>query len=93
MSEKKKLKLDELKNKKSLKKIGDLSDEALEGVNGGYWEDSGYAEGFWIECPKCHKSNANNFTTWADNEQCVDQFICKNCGTPFAVDEYGWVYF
>lgn len=69
-----------------------LTDAELANVTGGYWEDAGFAEGFWIECPNCGRSARSSFETWADTKQSCDQYRCK-CGAAFAVDEWGNVYF
>ncbi len=81
----------------SLKKSGTalkkraLTDDQLDGVTGGYWEQLGYAAGYWIECPICHRSAVTDFNTWADPEVCADFFTCA-CGYVFAVDQNGFLY-
>ena len=92
MSEQKNLNLNDLKNKKVLKKRAELNDEALDKATGGYWESAGYAAGYWIECPNCGRSDFSDFATWEDHPQRCDQFRCV-CGAAFAVDEYGNVYY
>lgn len=92
MEEKKNLKLtDVAKIKTAEKRITKLSDEDLDKVGGGYWENAGYAAGYWIECPNCGRSKVTDFATWQDDPQRVDQFRCV-CGYAFAVDEFGSYY-
>lgn len=83
---------DATKHETKMKPKSDVSDADLENVAGGYWEDAGYAAGFWIECPNCGRSSRNSFNTWADSDQSCDQYRCK-CGAAFAVDEWGNVYY
>ncbi|MCR4656833.1 MAG: hypothetical protein K5770_11475 [Lachnospiraceae bacterium] len=93
MAEHQNLNLGTLKNKISLKK-GRLNDSELDKVTGGYWETAGFAQGYYIRCPNpyCGRENPDDFETWADLEQGVDQFRCK-CGAAFAVDEFGNLYY
>ena len=79
------------KSTEVLKKISELSSDQLENVSGGYWESTGYASGYWIQCPNCGRSGTGDFNTWADTDQDCDWFICK-CGCSFAVDAYGYYY-
>ena len=92
MSEQKNIAIEDVKNKKILKKGAKLSDDELGNVTGGYWETGGYAQGYWIQCPFCGRSNIADFNTWEDHPQEVDQFRCK-CGGAFAVDVDGNMYF
>ncbi len=92
MEEKINLKIADLtKLKTADKRPEKLNDEDLDKVAGGYWEYDGYATDFWIECPNCHRKKREDFNTWMDHEQRVDQFRCK-CGYAFAVDENGVFY-
>ncbi|MCR5789924.1 MAG: hypothetical protein K6G83_08545 [Lachnospiraceae bacterium] len=92
MSDKTNLSLKDLKNKKTLKERGKLTDAELDKVTGGYWEYQGYAAGYWIECPFCGRFQESDFATWADTAQQVDQFRCK-CNGAFAVDAAGNMYY
>ncbi len=74
---------------KALKKV---TDEQLEAVTGGYWEDAGWADGYWIECPRCGNYLRSNFYTYvADDNAMLDGYQCLNpdCGFVFGVDAHG----
>ncbi|MCR4655607.1 MAG: hypothetical protein K5770_05190 [Lachnospiraceae bacterium] len=74
---------------KAIKKV---TDDQLEEVTGGYWEKTGWAAGFWIECPKCHNYLRSNFFTYvADGKDRLDGYECQNpaCGYVFGVDANG----
>ena len=87
----KKIDLSTMKKDEKFFKKRALTDEQLDNISGGYWEDSGYAAGYWIQCPACGRSKASDFNTWADSEVSCDFFTCK-CGYVFAVDEFGTLY-
>lgn len=79
------------KSTETFKKKTELSSDQLENVSGGYWENDGYAEGYWIQCPNCGRSGVDDFNTWMDHGQDCDWFVCR-CGFSFAVDAAGYYY-
>ena len=77
------------KTDRKAKAFQKLGDDQLEEVSGGYWEDAGWAEGYWIQCPKCGRSAKSSFyTEIIDNKEQVDGYECK-CGYVFGVDSQG----
>ena len=92
MSEKNNLLIKDAENHKKLNPRSKITDEELDEVTGGYWKHHGFAKGYWIECPRCGRYKDGDFKAWTDEEQKVDQFICK-CQRSFAVDANGTVYY
>ena len=93
MADEIKIKLSDLKKSdKAFKKHGELKDEELEKVNGGYWEWQGYAAGYWIQCPFCQRAGEFDSTSYMDHTQACDFFTCV-CGQTFAVDALGYYYY
>ncbi len=66
-----------------------LSEEELSNVSGGYWEDSGYTNGDWIECPNCGEHRRSMIDTWIQSDELQrDGFRCNYCGCTWAEDHY-----
>ncbi len=83
-----------LKNvKKKDQRAAKLSEKDLDNVSGGYWEDSGYAAGFFVACPNCGESRKGHINTWIESDpEKLDGFQCLSCGNTFAINAYGDVW-
>ncbi len=87
--------LAKLKECKKRDKIANkrMSDEELSGIAGGFWEDrGGFAQGYQVICPFCHRTSVNDFSGYVDYDQRIDVYTCVE-GHVFAIDEYGVYYY
>ncbi len=82
-----------LKNaKKSDQTARKLTDEELNDVSGGYYEDSGYTAGFYISCPLCGRTKKKDIESWVENDfYGIDGFRCK-CGAIWGMDSEGGIW-
>ena len=77
------------KTDRTLSKRNDVSDGELEGVSGGYVERGGYAQGYIIQCPNCHRDQPSDFVDYQEfPQQNLSCYKCV-CGTVFGVDLNG----
>ncbi len=68
-------------SKKEEKTKKKLDDKDLGNVSGGYWEDAGFTDGDWIECPICGEDRKSHIETWIQDPVAgVDGFKCLSCG-------------
>ncbi len=63
-----------------------LSDNELQGVNGGYIETFGFASGSDVSCPKCHFSNKDNFKVVLNLDKGTNDYECLHCHYKFSLD-------
>ena len=69
-----------------------LSDEELENTAGGFWRREGYAQGWWIECPRCGCNVHEGIDAWSDSSAQVDMFYCKMCDILWGLDSDGNIW-
>ena len=77
------------KSDKVAEKRKKVSDNELASVSGGFREWGGYAAGYEVACPYCHRDQPGDFTAYEEDDQVNVNFYKCVCGAVFGVDLNG----
>ena len=77
-------KSDQVANKRK-----ELNEKDLEAVSGGFPEWGGYAAGYEVACPYCHRNKESDFVGYEEHPEVNVNFYKCVCGHVFGVDLNG----